>query len=1311
MNGLNGNDYITSENMDAIKEYLLNNFDDVSVEFEENNDEIVMTLNDSKYKLFPNTKVSDLISSFDQMFKKNSDAGSAVDNNTYYRRNRRSRKTVKDYRIDVNEELYNSLCVELDNISNDVSQATGLYDPSMLSGKLGKFYEGLGVDNDKDTETIKNVVDDLSIKIKYSLELYNNTDKELQYFFNSMVSQVFAYDDFKNGGSVEYVSVEQRSENIKNYIASLSESYDAIYQEYLRLYCNGMNGEGVLLDSDAAELLAGIMRSFHLNSYDIGSYGYTEDNQSYIDINPLAETVAFIKENKVLDKLKKYSDGASWEESGMSELNRYLLGYSDPGLIDSHYENEMTFLIDYFDQQDEKFIEEVSEKYGYKMSNSIFLDEGNEEAISLLKNRIKNQIGTFSLSDTEQLIENKSETQQVVASLAGQIYNLKQYEKMMPYDEIRKDPEFLKYLGKNYNASGEFEWYDQTELAMYHYVYEKDGFDAANKYLKVMEDTVNQRKGFVAAAKYVELLNAGHAVADIANEISPLLGIPAEGIATILNTGISGTDGFVTGLFTFGKGFYNLVHADGVQDVSDYTIMFKAQLMSEANEYNENMEDWQRQLYYHNNQIMSSVGNMAIPCLLSSLGVPALGKAALFLSAMGNETENAMQQGYSGGQSYLYGALSATLELATESLLGSLPGLGSNAPQNLASLKGVQFLKALGMSMFDEGKEEFIQTYAEAGLRYLILGEPLDLSKTTADAAQAFIYGALTSGIMNLGSTIPVKLKNGNVVNLKIDNADDIMGSIDAAESVGDLIKDDIDINDNADISVKYSTATDKSVADIENVINTLMTKYSIDRADAIKRIELAVSSENYNVITREGDARTKVRNYDFTMLKDTLNVIKSMDYASPQAISDVEYAIKQIMNKYEFSRDEALEVFDKLLRTGDYNRITREGDARTIIRKYSLEQLDGIIAKLKMNDLSTSNTSSDLPTESPADSGESNNPPAPPPRKLSPNSLFASLTAKLGSSYGVDQGGIYDLCRYEGPDGKQYSYRQAKALKNEAMKNGQPLPRFKKIGSKGYFEVKNYISEHYGLTETEASVFLSTVDDVGACSYASVANEIFSTFNGDEELFKQKMGFSMYNEKTGKPNYELLLADMYFNVNKVDNGGYFVKFDPATGKHYLNQGALSSQIDPLGRKLLNADSQRYLSGSKGKNLDAINSYLKTKGCTFESETVSTYRDHPVLNYSDMKQRINGDMQNGYVYSLGIYSVGDEIRMISTDGKTSSCSTKNWGEGGGHSVFITDVTQEGLIISSWGNKYVIPFSDLSQSNSLWTLTRDKVNIN
>ena len=763
MGKLNGNDYITVDNMNDIEEYLKNNFNDVDVKFEEEDNTIYIILDNKKYQLFPNTKVSDLIGSFDQMYGKKEEPEVIVDNNQYYH-NRNIK--VREYRIDIDEELYGSICDELNTLSSDVSMSMGNYDPSMLSGKLGKFYNGLGIDNNKDVENIKGVIEDLSLKIRYSLELYNNTDQELQYFFNSMVSQVFAYDDFKNGGSVEYLTIEQKENNIRNYIDGLTETYDALWQEYLGIYGQGMNESGIIIESEAADLLVGIMRGFHLGVYDIGCYGKTASGQSYMDYNPLCDTLNFIKENKVIEKLKKYSGGESWEESGMSELNYYVLGYIDSGYLDRHHDNEMSFLMDYFENQNEEFIDEARGKYDYKTSSTLLLDENNIEFIDLLKNRIKSQTDVFNYDEINETVKNKDEFDKTLASLSSQIYNLKQYEKLMPYEDIRKDPEFLKYMGREYENTGNFAWYDQSELAMYHYVYDKEGFDAANKYLKVLDDAVNQRKGYVAAVQYVELLNAGHEIADIANELSPILGIAADGLATIFNTAASGIDGLGSGLFTFMKGFYNLAHADGVRDASDYTLLFKSTLMQEENEFNQNMSDWQRQLYYHNNQIMSSVGNMAIPCLLSATGVPALGKAALFLSSMGNATENTLQEGYSGPQAYLFGALSASLELATESILGSLPGLGGKAPENIASLKGVQFLKALGMSMFDEGKEEFIQTYAEAGLKYMILGEPFDLSATTGEAFQAFIYGAITSGIMNVGSTIPVRLKNGGTINV-----------------------------------------------------------------------------------------------------------------------------------------------------------------------------------------------------------------------------------------------------------------------------------------------------------------------------------------------------------------------------------------------------------------------------------------------------------------------------------------------------------------------------------------------------------------
>ena len=851
---LHGNDLITKDNMDLVKDYLNSNFTSVSVDFELSEEEDVYIIIDGqKYQLFENTTVGDLVSSFDQMYGKEEDStiSDRVDNSAYYSRNRRNRVQTKEYRININEELYKSFCSKLESLSSDISTSATTYDASMFTEKLERYYNSLGVDNNKDIDDIKNVIDDLNLKIKYSLELYSNTDQDLQYFFNSMVNQVFAYDDFKNGGSIEYLSVEERAENLRNYINYLSETYDSVYNEYLKLYCNGEDGKGILLTEDAGQLLYGLSKSFNLHDQ-LGCYGATEDGHDYIDINVLVDTVSFIKENNVLDKLTKYTNGDSWEESGMSELNYYILGFTDQGYMDRHRENEACFLATFLDNQDDNFIENVRGKYDYQTAFSIFYDSDNpDEAIALLKDRIKKQISSFNLSDTEELIANKNLMENTVASLASQVYNLKQYETLMPYDEIKKDPEFLKYLGKNYDASGEYGWYDQTELAIYHYVYDKDGFDAANKYLKAMEDTVNQRKGFVAAAKYVELLNSGHETADIISELSPIMGTLTDGFVTMMNTGISGTDGFVTGLFTFGKGFYNLVHADGVRDVSDYAIMFKAQLMSEKNELNENMEDWQRELYYHNNQIMSSIGNMIIPCILSSVGAPLVGKAALFLSSWGNAAENTMQEGYSGAQAYLYGALSASLELATESILGSLPGLGGNAPENLGLLKGVDFLKALGMSMLDEGKEEFIQTYAEACLKFMVLGEPIDLSQTTSEAIQSFIYGAISSGIMNLGTVIPVRLKNGNVVNIDITDIDKIQ---DAMVDAGIISQEQINVTSALDymFEIKGFELNEETINN--NSLVRIMANISINDIDISTASPEVLQVLNQKIISEQNN-------------------------------------------------------------------------------------------------------------------------------------------------------------------------------------------------------------------------------------------------------------------------------------------------------------------------------------------------------------------------------------------------------------------------------------------------------------------------
>ena len=50
------------------------------------------------------------------------------------------------------------------------------------------------------------------------------------------------------------------------------------------------------------------------------------------------------------------------------------------------------------------------------------------------------------------------------------------------------------------------------------------------------------------------------------------------------------------------------------------------------------------------------------------------------------------------------------------------------------------------------------------------------------------------------------------------------------------------------------------------------------------------------------------------------------------------------------------------------------------------------------------------------------------------------------------------------------------------------------------------------------------------------------------------------------------------------------------------------------------------------------------------------------------------------------------VRFFNMDGSLN-ITTNTWKEGGGHSVFVTDVLDDGLEVSSWGERLFISFED------------------
>ena len=74
-----------------------------------------------------------------------------------------------------------------------------------------------------------------------------------------------------------------------------------------------------------------------------------------------------------------------------------------------------------------------------------------------------------------------------------------------------------------------------------------------------------------------------------------------------------------------------------------------------------------------------------------------------------------------------------------------------------------------------------------------------------------------------------------------------------------------------------------------------------------------------------------------------------------------------------------------------------------------------------------------------------------------------------------------------------------------------------------------------------------------------------------------------------------------------------------------------------------------------------------------------------------MKDKIINHLNIGGSVGLGIYSTNEhEFSLISKD---EIVTTKDWNEGGGHAVCITGVLVDAFIVSSWGKRFYIPFSD------------------
>ena len=219
-----------------------------------------------------------------------------------------------------------------------------------------------------------------------------------------------------------------------------------------------------------------------------------------------------------------------------------------------------------------------------------------------------------------------------------------------------------------------------------------------------------------------------------------------------------------------------------------------------------------------------------------------------------------------------------------------------------------------------------------------------------------------------------------------------------------------------------------------------------------------------------------------------------------------------------------------------------------------------------------------------------------------------------------------------------------------------------------------------------------------GICDYAALCNSIFDEFKNKPNAFKEVFGYDMYTIIDGKKhlNSDELLLDLYTSVNSKNISSLATFYVPEEYKHrfIFNDGQLSivdlnQRKNALGRGLGydNTIINEWLA-SKGSNvkvkIDSDFSYRFIESNIFDKNMTADEVKKLFKKYDDSSVIIGINKDK---IPLNFYDENGNIYL----------STHTWSEGAGHAVYLTDITDDGIIVSSWGKKLKLTYEELSKT--------------
>ena len=257
----------------------------------------------------------------------------------------------------------------------------------------------------------------------------------------------------------------------------------------------------------------------------------------------------------------------------------------------------------------------------------------------------------------------------------------------------------------------------------------------------------------------------------------------------------------------------------------------------------------------------------------------------------------------------------------------------------------------------------------------------------------------------------------------------------------------------------------------------------------------------------------------------------------------------------------------------------------------------------------------------------------------------------------------------------------------------------FRKIDVKN--EMKQELIESFNMSAKDTAKLMKYLDSPGACSYSSIANIIATTFANAPEEFEKRFGYSLYKQLpdgTYTLNDARMLADIYFGINHVDNGGKLFETNEF-GQNVFTENSIK-KIKGVTKGF---EDQQYLTGAQTvmEYNKILNDWLKSKDID-DLQIKMRYIIGRNVNITDdtieyVKNKVTEELKKGNGVVINAWGTKDgPINYI--EYPDNNLGRKNVMNSGAHATMITGITNDGFILSCWGKRTLIQFENLKIPN-------------